>query len=112
MIVFWWHGRGYLTIYIWLVTMCAFGLLLAIGKPLVPDKPWYWGLAFVAAAAVNWRKGTVLNARSLAKHKPQTIWKRLTYKSVHRFMSLPMETFSIVFIILGVVIAARGAMGA
>ena len=58
MFVFWWQGRGYLTFVIWLATLFVFGVVAAIGKPLIPDRPWYWGLAFVTAAVLNWKKGT------------------------------------------------------
>ena len=108
MLVFWWQGRGYKTILIWLVVMCAFGAVMAVGKSFIPDRPWYWGLAFIASAAVNWREGSKLNARSLRKHQPKTIWKRLFYRAAHRFMSMPMETFSVVLVIVGVGFALQG----
>jgi hypothetical protein len=104
MLVFWWQGKGYLTIVIWMITMILFGLALALGKPFLSDGPWYWGLAFIVAALVNWHKGSGWNARKLAKVQPKTVKGRLFYKAPHRFMSLPMETFSIAIALAGVAI--------
>ena len=88
MLVFWWQGRGYQTIWIWLLTMFAFGAAVAVGKPYIPDRPWYWGAAFCAAAIANWKRGSALNAASLAKLRPATLMQRLFYKARHRFMSM------------------------
>jgi hypothetical protein len=107
MFVFWWSGRGYQTIWIWLLTMCGFGAIQAIGKPYIPDQPWFWGLAFVVSAYLNWRRGIDLNARSLTKRKPTTARQRLFYKARNRFMSMPMETFSIVLALAGLAIALQ-----
>jgi hypothetical protein len=76
-LVFWWQGRGYQTILIWLVTMCVFGVIIAASRQIIPDEPWYWGLAFVAAAIVNWRRGSELNARSRQRHTPTNLKSRL-----------------------------------
>ena len=110
MFVFWWQGRGYQTILIWLLTLFAFGIVASIGKSFIPDRPWYWGLAFLASAAINWRVGSRLNARGIAKRKSQTLRSRLFYRSAHRFMSLPMETFSIILAAAGIFIAVHGAL--
>lgn len=107
MFVFWWSGRGYQTVLIWLVTMIAFGAVQAIGKALIPDQPWYWGLAFVVSALINWKRGTDLNARSLNKRQPKTTRQRLFYKAGHRFMSMPMETFSIILALAGLAITLQ-----
>lgn len=107
MLVFWWSGRGYQTIWIWLLTMCAFGLVQAIGKPYIPDRPWYWGAAFCAAAALNWKRGTTLNSRARGKLKQGPMMHRLFYKAGNRFMSMPMETFSIILLLAGIAIALQ-----
>ena len=107
MIVFWWQGRGYQTIWIWMLTMCVFGAVAAIGKPYIPDRPWYWGAGFCVAAIANWKRGTDLNSASLAKRCPSTMLQRLFYKPRHRFMSMPMETFSIVLALVGIAIAVQ-----
>jgi hypothetical protein len=108
MLVFWWHGRGYVTALIWLLTMCGFGLLLAVAKSVVPDRPWVWGLAFIVSAAINWIKGTALNAQSLSKRQRKTLKTRLFYKARNRFMSMPMETFSFVLLGAGIFICLQG----
>jgi len=105
MMVFWWQGRGYTTILIWLATMCGFGVIAAAGKAIIPDRPWYWSLGFLVAAGLNWRIGTNLNAKRLSKIKPKTLVQRLFYKANHRFMSLSMETFSIMLVVLGAIVA-------
>ena len=110
MVVFWWQGKGYQTILIWLVTVCFFGIGAAAGRSLGLDRPWYWGLSFVVTAAANWYRGTQLNARSLEKRKPQTVWQRLFYKARHRFMSMPMETFSLVLAAAGIVFGVHGEL--
>ena len=107
MFVFWWQGRGYQTIWIWLLTMCAFGIVAAIASPYIPDRPWYWGAAFCGAALANWKRGSALNASSLAKRRSSTVVGRLFYKARHRFMSLPMETFSLVLVVVGIGIAIQ-----
>ena len=109
MLVFWWQGKGYQTFVIWILAMIAFGLILAVGKTLIPDRPWYWGLAFVAAAAINWQRGTKLNAKSRSRRQDSRL-SALFYKSPHRFMSMPMETFSFVLVAIGAYIAIFGAM--
>jgi len=101
MLIFWWQGKGYNTIIIWLGVIIAFGIILAMGKQVIPDELWYWGLAHFAAAAINWRDGSRLNSRKLKKGPPRTGWRRLFYKAPHRFMSMPMESFSVVFITIG-----------
>jgi len=106
-VFFWWQGRGYLTIWIWLTTMCVFGIIMAIGKPVIPDRPWYWGLAFIAAAIANWIKGVQVNAKILKKLPSTTLKNRLFFKGGHRFMSMPMQTFSIPLAIIGILIACR-----
>lgn len=108
MMVFWWQNKGYQTLVIVLLTLCAFGLSQAVLRAYIPDRPWVWGLALIVAAAINWRKGTELNERSLNKAKPGTIGRRLFYKASHRFMSMPMETFSIVLAAAGVFVATSG----
>lgn len=108
MLVFWWQNKGYQTLLIVLLALCAFGLMQAAFRAYIPDRPWFWGLAFIVAAAINWRQGTALNERSLKKAKPGSLGRRLHYKASHRFMSMPMETFSVVLAVAGVFIAISG----
>jgi drug/metabolite transporter (DMT)-like permease len=87
--------------------MCGFGAIQAIGKPYIPDRPWFWGAAFCAAAAFNWKRGTTLNSRSRSKRKQSPMMQRLFYKAGNRFMSMPMETFSIILLLAGFAIALQ-----
>jgi hypothetical protein len=61
----------------------------------LPDGIWVFGLALIAAAAANWFAGRNLNRQALRKVRSHRIRERLLYRARHRFMSLPMETFSI-----------------
>jgi hypothetical protein len=110
MLVFWWHGKGYQTIVIALLSLSAFGIAQSASRTFIPDRPWFWGLALVVAAIVNWHQGTKINERSLRKAKPGSILRRLFYKANHRFMSLPMETFSVVLASIGIAISISGTM--
>ena len=95
MYVFWWSGRGYYTVLVVLGVLTVFGLLVAIG---IPDGLWFWAVALLAAAALNWHLGSKINRKKLAALKPRSLRSRLFYRAHHRFMSLPMETFSLVLI--------------
>jgi hypothetical protein len=95
MYVFWWSGRGYYTVIVVLGVLTAFGLLAAVG---IPDGPLFWAVALLAAAALNWHFGSKINRKKLAALKPRSVKSRLFYRAHHRFMSVPMETFSLVLI--------------
>ena len=110
MIVFWWTGRGYTTVLIWMLTMTAFGIMLAAGQPILQDRPWFWGLAFLSAAGLNWHFGSRLNQKSLRKARPVGLQQRLLYRARHRFMSMPMETFSIILAGAGIAIEVYGVL--
>ncbi|MGQ0589517.1 MAG: hypothetical protein ACT4N8_08300, partial [Sphingosinicella sp.] len=98
MYVVWWSGRGYLTPIILIATLALFGLVLQAGRPMIADTLWYWGIAFVAAAVANWIVGVRVN------HKKRRAARstRLIYGARHRFMSIPMESFSIVLVLCGI----------
>jgi hypothetical protein len=108
MFVFWWTGRGYVTVLVVFGTMMVFALVLQAAQSLIPDQRWYWGLSLVAAAAVNWKVGSHLNRKRLAKSAPRGLKVRLLYRAVNRFMSVPMETFSIVIAVAGIALTAYG----
>src|SRR4051812_21361988 len=86
MIVFWWTGRGYATALIVFGTMMILNLALQAAPSFIPDRRWYWGLGLVAAAAVNWKVGSHLNRRWLAKSAARGLKQRLFYKAFNRFM--------------------------
>lgn len=101
MFIAWWTGKGYMTMVIVLLTMVLFGLVLQAGVPFLEDRIWYWGLSFIASAAINWIIGTRWNKRRIERRNPQHLGHRLWYPATNRFMSMPMETFSLVIGIVG-----------
>lgn len=114
MIVFWWTGRGYVTALIIIGMMTVFGLAQNIAQPLVLDRQWYWGLSLIAAAGVNWWVGSYFNrdwfvrSRLKGKLRLKGLKNRLFYRTANRFMSVPMETFSIALAIAGAAITVHG----
>lgn len=108
MFVFWWTGRGYLTAIVVFATLIAFALVLQASQQLIPDQRWYWGLSFLAAAGVNWKVGSHLNRIRLARLKYKRLRDRLFYRAANRFMFVPMETFSIVIALFGLVLTVYG----
>jgi len=107
MIVVWWTGRGFLTAVILLLTLCAFGVVVQAIAAAQLDHPWFWGLAFIIAGCINWPVGTNMNRRR-GRVPPQTLRERLTYRPRNRFLSLPMEIWSIPMIIGGVIAIIYG----
>lgn len=101
MYIVWWCGRGYLTVVIVLGTLAAFGVLQAASG--LSDGPWLWGSGLLVAAALNWHFGSKANRKKRAASNP-TGARRLFYRAGHRFMSLPMETFSLVIAVAGLIV--------
>ena len=97
--IVWWTGRGFATLLIVIASMIVVELARAILK--LPDGLWVFGLALLGAAIANWMIGRRLNERSLAKVRSFRLRERLLYRARHKFMSLPMETFSIILAIAG-----------
>ena len=100
--VAWWTGRGYSTILIVIASMIVFEVARAALN--LPDGVWVFGLAMLGAAAVNWFVGQKLNRKSRAKVRSNQLRKKLLYRARHKFMSLPMETFSIIIAAIGVLV--------
>jgi O-antigen ligase len=101
-LVAWWTGKGYLTILIVLGSAIVFELARAALN--LPDGVWIFGLALFGAAAANWFLGRKINRKSLSKVRSSRLKERLIYRARHKFMSLPMETFSILLGLAGMVI--------
>ena len=101
MYIFWWTGRGYLTPIIVFGVLLLFGVLLQLGQPVVPDVPWYWGIALIVAGAANWLVSRRQNARKIAAVRTARLRDRLIYRARNKFMSLPFETWSIPLVIGG-----------
>ena len=99
--VAWWTGRGYSTI---LIVVASLILLELLTRALnLPDGLWVLGFALLSAAAVNWVIGRKLNRQSLAKVRSHRIRERLICRARHKFISFPMETFSVVIAFTGAV---------
>ena len=108
MLIFWWTGKGYQTALSVLLTLMLCGFVLQASKGFFEDGPVFWGLATILAVPVNWHFGTKANQKRLSKVQPQTIRHRLIYNAPHRFMWLPMETFSIVIAAIGIILVVSG----
>jgi hypothetical protein len=106
--VAWWTGRGYSTILIVAASMILLQLMrAALG---LPDGLWVFGVAMFGAAAANWALGRKLNRKALLKVRSSRIRERLIYRARHKFMSLPMETFSVLIAAVGIVVLATAAI--
>lgn len=99
--VAWWTGKGYQAI----LTVIASAIIaeLARGVLGLPQGAWIFGIALIGAAIVNWRLGRKANRKSLRKVRSVRLRDRLFYRARHKFMSLPMETFSVLLVVGGVV---------
>jgi hypothetical protein len=110
MLVFWWTGRGYLT----LLIPFGCGVLAAIIAGIVhlpSDTSWFAAIVFALATPINWLVGRRQNERR-RKSLGLLSWRgQLVYKARHKFMSLPMETWSIAMPILAIVFATKAAAG-
>ena len=98
--------------------MFGVGLALSLvrgGTGLLPqDGPGFVAIVLAVSAAVNWYVGSRWNAWARGRRPVTGVWKRLTYRTAeHRFLSLPMETSSVLMAIVAawILIAAviRGA---
>ena len=102
MAVFWWTGKGYLTAVIVLAVFSAFGIAIPIGSPFLKETPAYWGAAGIVAAAIVWLVGRKVNAKAIASVRSIQFRHKLIYRARHRFMSLPLEIWSVPLAIGGV----------
>ena len=101
---FWWTGKGYVTALIVFGALCLSGILFQGLAPQLNDRPWPWMFALLAAAAINWKLGRNYNAKGRAKALATTTKaNQFLYRARHRFMSLPMETFSFVLVAIALV---------
>ena len=107
--VAWWSGNGYQTI--WIVVASAILFEFARAALKLPDRVWVFGLALIGAAVANWFIGRKANRKSLSKVRSRRMKERLLYRARHRFMSLPMETFSVLLGAAGVVIIVTALIG-
>ncbi|WP_129586341.1 hypothetical protein [Sphingomonas montana] len=106
MFVFWWTGKGFFTPLILFGVLVIFGLILQAARPVLQDGPWFWGLAFIAAGAINWVVGRRQNSRKIAAVRTNRFRDTLIYRARNKFMSLPFEVWSIPFIAGGLIAIA------
>jgi hypothetical protein len=106
--VAWYTGKGYLTI--WTVVGSAILFELARAAFNLPEGVWVFGVALLGAAVVNWMIGRKFNAKSLRKVRSHRVKERLLYRARHKFMSLPMETFSLLLGLAGVAVLASAGI--
>lgn len=109
MYIVWWSGRGYLTILIVLGTLAAFGLVERASS--IADGSWFWSAALLLAAGINWHFGSKINRKKRAALRPAGARDRLFYRGRHRFMSVPMESFSLVIAACGFVVLVTPLIG-
>lgn len=95
--VFWWTGRGFLSLLFLIGVVGLFGACVSftIGEAAFDTHPWLWGVALLLAGAVNWFAGSWINRKALARPRARGVLGRLVYPARHRFLSLPMEDWSL-----------------
>jgi hypothetical protein len=104
----WWTGKGYLTI----LVVVASAILFEVARAAIrlPDGVWVFGLALLGASAANWLIGRKFNRKSFAKVRSRGLKDRLLYRARHKFMSLPMESFSILLGAAGLAVIASSIL--
>ena len=102
MFIAWWTGKGYQTALIVLGTLAVCGALLVILPPGF-DNRWYWSVGLALAALFNWFAGR--KANRVRRSRTRSLRDRIIYNARHRFMSVPMETFSIFIFALAIATA-------
>jgi hypothetical protein len=106
--VAWWTGRGYSTILIVVASIVLLQLLrMVLG---LPNGLWVFDVAMLGAAAANWTIGRKLNRKALLKVRSNRARERLFYRARHKFMSLPMQTFSVMIAAVGMAVLAAADM--
>jgi len=109
MFVFWWQGRGFLTLLIVVAVAIVIGVI-ADAAHLPSWTPLFWAGVLLGAAPVNWLIGTRLNAKRRGYAPPATLMRRFLYRAPHKFMSLPMESWSIVMAIVAAGLLLQSAL--
>ncbi len=108
--VFWWTGRGYLALLTTIGAVGVFGAVvtLAFGDQAFDRFPWLWTIAFCLAAAATWVIGSRINGRPVAWNRGQRSLGRLIYNAPNRFISLPVETWAVPLIAIGLLVGLIG----
>jgi hypothetical protein len=108
MVIFWWTCKGYLTAIIVLAVFTTFGIMVRIGDPFLQDTPAYWGLAGIVSAAADWLVGRRVNAKAIASVRSVRFRHKLIYRARHKFMSLPLELWSVPLMLGGIAAVIYG----
>jgi hypothetical protein len=108
---FWWTGRGFLTLLTVIGVWGVFGAILtfAFGSDVLDRFPWLWGVGLLLAAPANWWAGSRLNKRDLKPFVRNVQW-RYFYNARHRFCGLPMETWSVPALAIGLFVVVTGLL--
>ena len=85
-------------------------LLAAFGEQALDNIPWIWAIGYWLAAGVTWVVGSRLNGRPWRWKEGQRSRGRFLYDAPNRFVSLPVETWSIPMAAIGLLLAVRGAL--
>jgi len=107
-VVFWWQGKGFFTLLIIVSSTIVTGMLADVAR-LPSYTPLFWCVALLVAAPVNWLIGAQLNAKRRGYAPPATLLRRFLYRAPHKFMSLPMESWSVVMVIVAAGLALQSA---
>ncbi len=110
MLVFWWTGRGFLVLLILFVV----GMLATMAADIVrlpAETSWFAAIVFLLAAPVNWIVGRHQNELRRKSLGPRSWRGQLIYDARHKFLSLPMESWSVAMLAIGVALGIRAAMG-
>ena len=110
--VFWWTRSGYLALLTTIGVVGVYGavLTLAFGEQALDNIPWIWAIGYWLAAGVTWVVGSRLNGRPWRWKEGQRSRGRFLYDAPNRFVSLPVETWSIPMAAIGLLLAVRGAL--
>ena len=110
MMVFWWTGRGYFALLTLIGIYGLFGAIAtySLGETFLDRHAWVWGIGMLVAAYATWLVGCRINRKARSLPQNQSVIRRILYKARHRFMGLPMESWSIPAAGLGVFLLARG----
>jgi hypothetical protein len=110
LMVFWWTGRGYFALLTLIGVYGLFGTIATygLGETFLDRNAWMWGICMLPAAFATWLVGCRINRKTRSLPQNQTLMRRFLYKARHRFMGLPMESWSIPAVGLAVFLFARG----
>lgn len=80
MFVFWWQGRGFLTLLIVVAAAIMVGMI-ADAAHLPSWTPLFWAAVLLVTAPVNWLLATRLNAKRRGYAPPATLLRRFFYRA-------------------------------